>query len=91
MARKDVLAQAPGVGEAHVIDPALHAGIEFSEGDAAGLVVIDRGCQLAAEVDGVAALEKAVGGVDDEAGARVVVASLMRYLELRARGSLCRP
>lgn len=34
--RQHVLAQSPGIGMAHMIDPALHAGIEFGKGDRPG-------------------------------------------------------
>jgi hypothetical protein len=69
MAGKDVLAQSPGVSEAHMVDPALHARVELTKRDATCLVVVDRACQLAAEIDCVAAFDQPVGGVDDEGGA----------------------
>lgn len=59
--------QSPGVGITDVVDPALDAGVELSEGD----VPVTPGVESLGEplggVNTFTALEKAVGGVDDEA------------------------
>src|SRR5438132_4040218 len=35
-----MLAQSPGIGVAHVVDPALHAGVNFRKADRAGTVCL---------------------------------------------------
>lgn len=59
-------AQAPCIGVTHMVDPALDAGIEFSERDRPGLVQINIMFQSPPELDDIAPLEAAVGRVDDE-------------------------
>ena len=62
-----VVLQAPGIGIPDMIDPALDAGVELSEGD----VPVTPGVESLGEplggVNTFTALEKAVGGVDDKA------------------------
>ena len=64
---KNVLAQPPGVGVAHVVDPALHAGVQFGERDLTGPVRVQIALQPAGEVHRVAPLEPAVRRIHHEA------------------------
>lgn len=62
-----VVLQAPSVGIADVIDSSLDAGVELSEGNAALAPSVEAFGQPLGGVNTLTALEKAVGGVDDEA------------------------
>jgi hypothetical protein len=60
-------AQAPAVGVADVIDPALNAGVELREADRAGVIGGKPRAQPAVSGAHLACLDAAVGRVDDEA------------------------
>ncbi|MBK8185562.1 MAG: SUMF1/EgtB/PvdO family nonheme iron enzyme [Candidatus Competibacteraceae bacterium] len=53
-------------GATGMIDPALHAGIEFGEADVAIAVGGPAGAQAPGEIAHVASLDAPVGGIDDE-------------------------
>ena len=48
---QDCASQTPGIAIAHVVDPALDAGVEFSKGDTAGGVEFDVGTKPAREAN----------------------------------------
>ena len=60
MRREDVLSQPPGVGIAHMVDPALHAGVQFGERDAPRAIPIQIGLQPPREIHDIASLQQAV-------------------------------
>lgn len=59
--------QPPGVAIAHMVDPALHAGVQFGEGEPALTVEVDVAFQLPGKANYVTPLELAVGWVDNKA------------------------
>ena len=83
--------QPPGVGVTDVVDPALHAGIEFGKADLSAFVEVDIMLQAVGEVHGVAALESAVRGVNDEAepGDTLLAARDLRLTFMRGQAQGC--
>lgn len=53
MGSKDMSAQPPGIGVADVVNPALHAGIQFGKCDLPGGVQVEVMLQEAGKVHGV--------------------------------------
>ena len=70
---QDALTQAPGVGIAHVIDPALHRSVKFGKTDFAVAIIVPVRTQTAREFHYVARLDATVRGVNDKAEPRDAV------------------
>ena len=60
-------AQPPGIGITHMVDPALHTGVEFTEADPAFAPGLETLFQAATGFHHLARLHKAMVRVDDEA------------------------
>ena len=58
--------QPPAIGVAHMIDPALYAGVELGEADFTRAVRPPALPQPAGKVADIAGFDSAVGGVNDE-------------------------
>ncbi len=50
---EEVPKQPPRIGITHMVDPALHAGVQFGKGDLACAIVVDARSEAAAEGDHV--------------------------------------
>jgi len=61
-----MLAQPAGIGVAHVVDPALNAGVEFGQRDQPRPIGIEIAFEPTREVHRVAALEQPMRRMDDE-------------------------
>ena len=59
---EDGAAEAPGVRVAHVIDPALNAGVELGKRNVPGLIRVEIAAEAASEIHNVAAFEATVRG-----------------------------
>lgn len=81
---ENVAAQAPGISIAHMVGPALHAGVQFGEGDRAAFIQVNVALQPAREIHGIAPLQPAVCRVDDEAQPGDAIFCL-RHLRTRRR------
>ena len=64
---EDVAAQTPRVGVTHMVDPALHAGVELGEADLAALPRRVAFAEPAARLHDLARLDPPVRREDDEA------------------------
>lgn len=64
---QDMLAQAPAIGVAHMVDSALHTGIEGGKTDRASTVRLPVLLQPALKMLHVASFDLAVVGVDEKA------------------------
>src|SRR5579872_820027 len=64
---EDVAAKPPRIAMAHMIDPTLHASIQFGKADVPGLVQIEILLQATREVDGVARFDPPPMRPDDPA------------------------
>ena len=53
MTAEEIAPQPPRIGVAHVVDPALNAGVQIGERDAAGAIEIDVSLQTTSEIDHV--------------------------------------
>lgn len=58
--------QPPGVGITHMVDPTLHAGIEFGKADAAGAPGLESRAQAPGGMDDFASFHAPVSRVDDQ-------------------------
>ncbi len=67
MRPEEMFAQPPGIGVAYVVDPALHAGVEFGERDEPRSIGIEMAFEPTRKVHRVAALEQPMRRMDDEA------------------------
>ena len=66
-AAKDMAAEAPAVGVADMVDPALDTVIQLSEADLAGVICRQPRTQPPVGGTHLSRLDQAVGGMDDEA------------------------
>lgn len=80
MVIEEMIAQSPRIGVAHMVDPSLHTGVQFSERNRVRLIEVDVALQPPPEVDGIAPLEQSVCWVDDETQPRN---SMSRLCDLR--------
>ncbi len=63
-----MLAQSPGIGVAHVVDPALHAGVKFRKADLPGTVLLPALSQPTAKVVHIAGFDPAVIEIHEKPG-----------------------
>jgi len=64
MATENITAQAPAISVTHMVNPALHAGIQFAKADFPGLVEVEVMFQPPGEINGIAAFQTAVSGIN---------------------------